>query len=505
MLSAAHAGNMPDTVIVANVGRFTITARDLLDSYEFGPAFVKQSANSLRAHLSYMVYERLLALEAEHLRYDTPEFVRDRVAALEEDLTTDELYKDRILSQVHLSDDEVEAGVRKAKMNIRLRWIYAKTLADAKRVNAQIKTGISFDTLFAYQRSLSDSLGERSLETTMLNLETDNPELAKNIAGLHAKQPSAPIKGSDGFYVVMIDQVWQNPLTTETEYTALKDHAIKTLTSARADALAGEFVKETMKSINPIIKAEGFNIVRAYMAEKGLSRDTRVKWDIPSTFMTEAGPLPISSSGKFLSRPLVTFGSQMLTVRDYLRWFDIRQFQLKTSSLAAFNSSVKKTIWKMVQDKLLSQEAYSLGLNRRSVVQLEKRKWEAKLLYLAGRSHVARTVALSDSAVKNEYTIHRQRYRDASGKAMSFDQAKGQIRLALYYSEESKALLRTLQRLQREFTVAINEEAVQSLSATVLKETSPIDVIFYKPGGTFPRVAFPSIDERWQSFPPTLR
>src|SRR5207245_7017262 len=122
-----------------------------------------------------------------------------------------------------------------------------------------------------------------------------------------------------------------------------------------------------------------------------------------------------------------------------------------------------------------------------------------------GRLHVARTVALSDSVLKNEYTVHRQRYRDASGKAMSFDQAKSQIRLDLYYSEESKELLRTLQRLQKEFPVAINEEALRSLSATVVKESGPIDVIFYKPGGTFPRVAFPSIDERWQSFPSTLR
>lgn len=505
MITGANAQRVSDTVAVASVGRFTVTARDLLDSYEFGPSFVKRVENPLRAHLVYMIYERLLALEAERLRYDTTEFVHDRIAALEEDLTVDELYKDRILSRVQLSDEEIEAGVRKAKMNIRLRWIYAKTLADAKMVSTQLKTGILFDTLFAHQQGLSASPGERSLETTLLNLETDNPELKKNIAGLHVKQTSAPIKGPDGFYIVMIDQAWQNPLTTETEYTTLKDRAITTLKSARADELAGEFVKEKMKLINPIIKAEGFNIIRAYMAEKGLSRDTQVKWDIPSTFMTEAGPLPISSSGKLLSRQLATFGNQTLTVRDYLRWFDIRQFQLKTGSLSAFNSSVKKSIWKMVQDKQLSREAYSLGLHRRKIVQHEKRKWEAKLLYLASRSHVARTIVLSDSAVKKEYDSHPQRYREASGKAMRLEQVREQIKLDLYYTQESKTLLRTVQRLQKDFPVAVDEEAVRSLSATVVNEASPIDVIFYKPGGTFPRVAFPGIDERWQSFPPSLR
>ena len=499
-----HASHIPDSTVVATIGRFSITARDLVDSYEFGPSFVQRMANPVRSHLTYMIYERLLALEAERLHYDTTEFIHERVTALEEDLTADELYKDKILSRVHLTENELERGVKKGRTNVSLRWIYTKTLGEAKKVSAQLAKGISFEKLFAYQRNHEDTLTDRSLETTLFKLETYNPELARNIAHLHKNETSAPVKGPDGFYIIRIDQVWQNPLVTETEYMSLKDQALKTLTSAKADALAGEYVEEKMKSVNPIIKADGFNIVRAYLAEKGLTRDTRVKWDIPSTFMTEAGPLPISSSAKLLSRPLVTFGRQTLNVRDYLRWFDIRQFQLKTNSLAAFNSSVKRTIWKMVQDKLLSQEAYSLGLNLRASVQHEKKQWDSKLLYLAGRSHVARTVTLPDSVIKKEYGAHPQRYRDALGKPMSFDRAKDQIKIDLFFAGESQALLRTLQRLQKEISVTINEEAVKNISATTPGELHPIDVIFYKPGGTFPRVAFPTIDERWESFSSTV-
>ncbi|MEK7249686.1 MAG: hypothetical protein AAB209_04605, partial [Bacteroidota bacterium] len=68
---------------IATVGRFSITKQDLLDSYEFGPAFVKRLQNPLRKHLGFMIDERLLALEAGQLKYDTTNFVRERVAALE--------------------------------------------------------------------------------------------------------------------------------------------------------------------------------------------------------------------------------------------------------------------------------------------------------------------------------------------------------------------------------------------------------------------------------------
>ncbi len=482
---------------IATVGRFSITKQDLLDSYEFGPAFVKRLPNPLQKHLEFMIDERLLALEAEQLNYDTTQFVRERVAALEEDLTVDELYKDEVLSKVKLSEREIETGIQKAKTNVRLRWIFSADKERAEQLSKQLKSGASFDSLYSLQ---VDSTSEKKLETSLLRLESDAPDFANGIRALRTKQVSAPLQGPDGYYIVRIDQVWQNPLTTETEYEKLKHETVEVLRTSKANKLAGEFVQSKMKAANPVIKAEGFNIVRAFLADKGLSRDTQVKWNIPLTFMTEAGPMPINASEKFLSRPLVTFAGQTLHVRDYVRWFDVRQFQLKRSSLAAFNSSVKQTIWKMVQDKMLSQEAYARGLNKRHDVRHEAKKWEAKLLYLAGRSHVMRTIAISDSALKKQYQEQKKLYRDADAKQLSFEKARDRVWLDVYYDAETNTLFRTLQQLRKKYDVLINEEAVKELAVQASRDPNAIDVKFYKPGGTFPRVAFPSIDERWQVF-----
>jgi hypothetical protein len=252
-----------------------------------------------------------------------------------------------------------------------------------------------------------------------------------------------------------------------------------------------------MKVAHPVIKAEGFNIVRALLAEKKLSRDTRVKWEIPSTFMTEAGPLPISASGKLLNKPLVVFSNQTMTVRDYAKWFDIRQFQLKTSSLAAFNASVKQTIWKMVQDRLLSQEAYSRRLNMEENVRRESEKWEPKLLYLAERQNILRTISISDSTVvQTEY--EKQKKSRSVGKSLGFGESH--VREDLYRQEEVKVVFRTLQRLQKEIPVVVHESTVMELSEKIEKEINPIDVMFFKPGGTYPRIAFPTIDAWWQAY-----
>ena len=487
-----------EEAVVATVGRFSITGRDLVDSYEFGPAFVKRYPNPLRKHLEYMIYERLLALEAERLGYDTSAFVRERVTALEEDLTVDELYKDEILAQVKLTDSEIEEAVQKERMNLRLRWLYSPDNEGARRLEEELKKGISFDSL--YSRT-GGSNADRSLETTLLRLERDTPELATSIAHLKVMQVSSPIEGPDGYYLVRIDRVWQNPVMSETDYSRLRDDAIRILRVSRADQLAADYVRARMEAANPVIKAEGFNIIRAYIADKGLSKDKRVQWDIPSTFMTEAGPLPIKASGEYLSRPLVVFGNSMLTVRDYTVWFDIRQFQLKTHSVEVFNSSIKRSIWKIVQDKLLSWEAYTKALNHQNEVKRETGKWYAKLFYLVGRSHVLRNIIISEDSLKQEYDRTKKHARDNSGKPLSFAQVRDQLWEARYYAEEHLILSQTLRRLKEAYPVRVDEAVVSRLAAGMRREQNPIDVIFYKPGGTFPRVAFPTIDESWQRFP----
>ncbi|MEW6509871.1 MAG: peptidyl-prolyl cis-trans isomerase [Bacteroidota bacterium] len=491
---------IPPAQVVARVDRFAITAADLLESYEFGPAFIKRGSDPLREHLEYMINERLLALHAERDRLDSTHFVMARVHAIEEDLAVDQLYYDDILARVRVSDAEIDTASEKARVRLGLTWLYVRTWDGAERLSRALSRGAPFDSLM---KTMGEGLppAERTTETTLLGLETNTPELAQSVARLKTGQISAPVRGPDGYYIVRLDRVWRNPLETESEQARLRGDAGRTLRDARARILGDEYVKTMMKAANPVIRAGGFNILRAYLAEQGLSRDMRLKWKIPATFMTEAGPRPISRAGEFLHATLVQFAGRTMTVKEYLDWFDIRQFQLRRTSLDAFNSSVKQTVWKMVQDRLLSERAYERGLQRRDAVHREAARWDAKLLYLATREQIRRSVTVSDSLVRQEFKSHRGRYRDTAGRPAGFEAVRSDIRRELAAQKENELLFRLLRRLRDEFPVTVDETAVRSLAAGLQPDRQAIDVMLYKPGGTFPRVAFPSIDERWQNLP----
>jgi hypothetical protein len=489
-----------DTAVVARVGTFTISIKDLQESYEFGPAFVHRAADPLRTHLDYMIRERLLALEAMHHGADTTAFVLERRAALEEDLAVDQLYDQEIRSKTTVTEGEVAAGMQKARIHLQLRWLFATNRPAVERFSRQLRSGLSFDSLYT-RHLLADAAEDRSLNTTLLLLEYDNPDFAEMIRPLRPQEISQPLEGPDGYYIVRIDRIWQNPLQTGSAAADQRYETERLVREGKADRLAAEYVKHRMVSANPVITADGYNIVRAHLAEKGLSRDTRVKWKIPATFMTEAGPMPISSAGELLNKPLVRFGKSTLTVRDYVAWFDIRQFQLKTHSPGAFNSSIRRTIWKMVQDRLLSREAYARNLHRRETVSRELEQWEVKLLYLAGRNKLLRSIALDEGKLKSTYRRYQHHYRDASGRKLSYEKALEQVRTDAYYDEESGILHRELTSLRKKYPIEVDEDRLRRLELFYESDPHAIQVMFYKPGGTFPRVAFPTIDEAWQRTP----
>ncbi len=501
LLRIDQAGGIPpDSAVVAELDGEIITVRDLLDSYEFGPAFVKRQNEPLRTHLQFMIYERLLALEGERLGADTTEFVLARARALEEDLAVAELYRRRVLANVSVTEADLDTAVVKGSTTIRLRWLYRENLPGADSAAGELARGISFDSLYGREQGSHQEAAERSLETTMLMLERDNPEFASRIGSMRSQEVSMPIEGPDGFYIVRLDEVWRNPLVTESEMRDLRRNARDILVQTRADALARDYVKAKMRTAHPVIKADGFNILRAYIADRGLSRDRQLEWEIPSAFMTEAGPMPISSSGEFLDRVLVSAGWLEIRIRDYIRWYDIRQFQFDRRSPGAFASSVRRSVWKMVQDRLLSNEAYELGLHRLPVVAHEAAKWRAKLLYLAARAEVGRRVSPDDSQARALYDARKGRFRDTEGEILSYEEVSQSIRYELMFEEENRLLNESLERLRREFPVLLHEEVLAPLSLTVPPEKGAVDVVWYRPGGTFPRVAFPTIDERWQSF-----
>jgi len=218
--------------IVAQIGAIKITAEEFIYSYEFGPAFPKRKDDSKRTHLNYMINEKLLAWDGYEKGLMEKEFAKGIYSDIESDLITEELFKKEILPKVDINESEIEKVIDKKLSEYEIRWLYASDSELLQNYLQQLKNGISFDALFNAQISDSVFIDDREMKSSLYNLYIKNPIFAQIVDTLSAGDISAPIHSDDGWYIIKIENIWKNIITSESEFNKLKSESINAITKS---------------------------------------------------------------------------------------------------------------------------------------------------------------------------------------------------------------------------------------------------------------------------------
>jgi len=484
---------------VARAGTITITAREFLLGYEFGPAFVKRQKESKRRYVEFLVNEKLLALDGYERGLHRSARARATLEEIEGDLATEELYKEDVGSRVTVTDAEIQEAVRHQQTTVSLEWIFCASKEDALRAARILAGGGSFDSLFV--RFLGDSIkpDDRRLETTRFKLGRTNPGFSRAIDTLTVRSSSAPIAGPDGWYIVRVSNITMNALPTQTEMFRLRSDARRALHQAKSDSLSDAYVRGIMESSAPVIQRPVFNLLGAYLGTKVLKGDTLQRWGVLKEFPDLAAS-PESAVAASSHLQLVEMREGGFALREFLAWYRAREtsIRLSTRSAQAYFSSVESMIWRMVRDRLLIRRARERHLQERDQVRQQMKWWEEKILYDLVKESLVDSVRPGDQAVRAYYDAHARRYRDRNDAVLPYERAKDDVRKDLFEEEYTRRLYRRLAVLRKRYPVTVFEKTLASLPVDAEAEPKAIDVYAVKKGGTLPRPAFPSIDYEWQ-------
>jgi hypothetical protein len=216
--------------IVAEIGNIKITAEEFIYSYEFGPAFPKRKIDSKQTYLNYMINEKLLALDGYEKGVMEKEGAKEIYDNIKSDLITEEMFTKEIVPEVNISDAEIEKVIQKKQSEYQLRWLYAKELIQLESFVKNLKSGISFDSLFKSQLNDSVLTDDRQLTSSLYNIYIKNPQFAQIIDTLNPGKISDPIHTDDGWYIIKIDNILKNMITSELEYEKLKFESKEAIT-----------------------------------------------------------------------------------------------------------------------------------------------------------------------------------------------------------------------------------------------------------------------------------
>ena len=501
----ARATLMPagmDTIVVARVGNLDITAEEFLLSYEFGPAFVKKRDNAKARHLNFMICEKLMALEGYTRGFGTDQQVSATLKELEADLATEELYRDDILSQVSVDQDEIEGALAKERIQLELRWLFTSNREQLNQYLQRLAQGTSFDSLFITQLSDSVFADERSLSVTKFRLEDRNPEMARVVDTLAFGAVSQPIAAPDGFYLMQITNISMNPVITETEAAKLRYDLEQALIKRQAEVLSDQFVDRMMRERDPIIVRQTCNLLSALLGKSILPPQKYNDWNLAAALMSEAGPLDSVKASDYRNQTLVKLTGGDFLLEDFWSWYQARQpyIRFNTASPQSYFASLQQIVWRSVRDKLLTELAFKRGLQNRPNVQRQKQWWEEKSVYARAKTELVQSLNLTEEQMQRFYAERPRQYRDKQGKVLPFERVKEQVREDCYAEELTKRTLHHVNLLKSEYPIQINQSALDRLPVSAESDPQAIDVIVAKKGGTFPRPGFPTIDFDWQKW-----
>jgi hypothetical protein len=468
--------------IVASVGPINITVEEFYNSYEFGPAFVKRKKDSKKRYLNYMINEKLLALDGYSRGVDKNDDVESILSDFENDIATEEMFVEDILSKVEISDDEIHTVKIQKQLELDIRWLYAENDGELNKINDALASGVAFDSLYNLQLKDSIYLDDRSMRINRFQLGKKNSELAEILDTLPVGKFSEPVEAIDGWYIFILDNIMQNAILTESELMRLQQESINALKKKKMDQISDRYVNQLLLTRDPVIKRQCFNVLRSYLGNYILTKELYDEWELSGKLDVALNELQVTKDNVGQS-VLVVMNEGNVTLTEFLNWYQNRSQYIKLNKydLQSFSKSLENLIWRMLRDKLLSEKAYERNFQHTESFKKQTQWWRDKIVY----SSVKREIIESASLEQNELNFNPS----DSLKSESKDEM---IRLNI-----NRRLWNRINKLKNTYDIKINDDVLEKIKVSEQNNPKAIDFYTVKKGGLIPRTPYPTIDFEW--------
>ena len=339
------------------------------------------------------------------------------------------------------------------------------------------------------------------METTLFELNNKNPDLMTIIDTLKTGSFSYPIETQDGYYIVKIDNGWNDALLTETEWNEHNQKMRETLFKQKMDSLSDQYVDNMLLENNPLIKRPAFNLLRAWLAKNILPADLVNAWDFKENTDTE-DEQNIDKAINYNLSELVHLNSGSVSLKEFFSWYNPRRTYIKLSqkSKEVFSVSVQNIVWRMLRDKLLTDRAIQRGLQHRENIIRQYRWWEDKTVYAKYKRGLADSVKVTDAEIQDYYNANKDNYRSKGNVYQTFEKVKNEINNILLREKYSSKLIHDVLAAKQKYKIEINDQVLDNIYVDAQNDPRAIEVYTVKKGGLFPRQPYPTIDSEWKYF-----
>jgi Mor family transcriptional regulator len=248
-------------------------------------------------------------------------------------------------------------------------------------------------------------------------MEQKSSMIAGLIINQKVGQISSPVKGSDGWYIFKLVNVWKEAIPNESELVKLKEDSERALEKSIMDSLSDNYVRKLFVDLNPQIDGKTFYVLRLYLAKYEVDEKKFNEWNL------EAKLDSILKSYESLKQDinalvLVNMKEGSYSIKDFIDWLRYREqlVKFKESDFNSFSGSVEEYIWRMVRDNSLAKIAFTRGYQNKKNVREQLGWWKDKIVYALVRDEIINSGEINNS--KDSFKFEYKPLSDEANKKL---------------------------------------------------------------------------------------
>ena len=390
--------------VVATVGNLKITASEFQERYEFTPLFrkhIKRMTQALKVEFLYsLIAEKLWALQAEDMGYDTTHVMKFVTRKFENMFVRDALYHREIKDKVKVTDKEILQGYHRYNYKLEVNYLAADSKKDIYKLYNLLKDGIPFDTVLSARPEAKE---QKTPEQIVFGQMAQSIE--DSLYSLRIGHYTTPLNTPDGWYIFRLtNEIPQE--TSVSEQDAIKI-VRKTIEARKEAILYRKYYHKFFDGKKVNANAPLFQSLARKMAEllQAKKKDYRtpdkdpVYFEVPEVLKVEKEFGPDS-----LKMTYIEFKENPISLKEFIEDLAFQGFSSKKVDLMSIASKLNAKNKEEIEHTLLARQGYKQGLQNLPGVQRDLAMWKENYLAQSLQSKFLDSAKVSHKELYNYYT-----------------------------------------------------------------------------------------------------
>ncbi|MFA6234598.1 MAG: peptidyl-prolyl cis-trans isomerase [Bacteroidota bacterium] len=394
------AQSISDDAVLASVGNEQITVGEFRMRYAltvFPYKDQERLAPVIKVQFLYsLIAERLLMAQAQRLGFDAEDRFRRNRRMAEEMFMRDRLFRDSVRARVEVSEAEIHARFVEEQQRIQFDFLFNTNESEIQNLHRLLQSGIPFDTLLEEQKLLNSDEERSSTHESDIGAS-----FRARIDSLAPGSVSAPLQGSDGWYLVR-KMDYGNPFRSEYDFQKRSKGIENTLrTDKEADATRA-FVRRLWRGREARFEEDPYRDLGQALLQNYRAQSLADTNDLLQPASAVFDSLRALWALR-LDEPFLRIAEMSLTRGDALDRLESSDLRLAREDLPSFPQFYRIRMREMADRFLITREAYRLGLEQHSDVRRDMAMWSANGLAQMIPDLLWEQFIASDDSVWNYY------------------------------------------------------------------------------------------------------